>query len=526
MSRRAPAAPCRNPPYHRTSGLPVGPERAPPPEDPCPTASPSVPPSRTPTPRPGSRPPSRPPAARSSTSPIESTPTRSPRSKSTRPRPGSPRSCAITASPSSTRRAASRPLIRARSQRAGQVDPAPRIGILAEYDALPGLGHGCGHNTMAASGVGAAIALAVDRRRAAGRDRVPRHTRRGAGERQADHDRRRAVRGHRRGPAVPPVRPEPRREPTRSPPRTSTSCSPGSRPTPRPTRGGQERARCADPAVQLRRAVAPAAPPDGARPRHHPRGRHGGEHHPGPYLGLVHAAQRRPGVLRGHEDPVHRDVPRRPRWPPTRPSSVTYSGGATTMRNNQVLAERFRANMAAYGIEDMGDDPNAGSTDMANVSWVCPTIHPDLAICDEGVAGHSIAVPRRVGHAARRRDDAPRGDPRGPDRRRALPRSGPRRGRLGGVPGRLRVAAGVLPSAPARPAGRSISNRRRPERDGTRRGRTRDQRPSPEDHVAERPHDPTRPRSTRLRRPERLGRGLRDCTPTTTCRPTSGRSAS
>jgi aminobenzoyl-glutamate utilization protein B len=38
----------------------------------------------------------------------------------------------------------------------------------------------------------------------------------------------------------------------------------------------------------------------------------------------------------------------------------------------------------------MGDDPNAGSTDMANVSWVCPTIHPDLAICEVGVAGHSI----------------------------------------------------------------------------------------------------------------------------------------
>jgi amidohydrolase len=70
---------------------------------------------------------------------------------------------------------------------------------------------------------------------------------------------------------------------------------------------------------------------------------------------------------------------------------VAYSGGATTMRNNRPLADRFRANMAAYGIDDMGDDPNAGSTDMANVSWVCPTIHPDLAICDEGVAGHSIA---------------------------------------------------------------------------------------------------------------------------------------
>ena len=42
----------------------------------------------------------------------------------------------------------------------GRGSDGPRIAILAEYDALPGLGHGCGHNTMAASGVGAAIALA------------------------------------------------------------------------------------------------------------------------------------------------------------------------------------------------------------------------------------------------------------------------------------------------------------------------------------------------------------------------------
>ncbi len=60
------------------------------------------------------------------------------------------------------------------------------------------------------------------------------------------------------------------------------------------------------------------------------------------------------------------------------------------MRNNQVLVERFRANMGAYGIEDQGDDPNAGSTDMANVSWVCPTIHPELSIAPEGTPGHSI----------------------------------------------------------------------------------------------------------------------------------------
>jgi hypothetical protein len=27
---------------------------------------------------------------------------------------------------------------------------------------------------------------------------------------------------------------------------------------------------------------------------------------------------------------------------------------------------------------------------MANVSWVCPTIHPDIAIAPEGTPGHSI----------------------------------------------------------------------------------------------------------------------------------------
>ena len=34
-----------------------------------------------------------------------------------------------------------------------------RVAFLAEYDALPGLGHGCGHNIIAAAAFGAAIAL-------------------------------------------------------------------------------------------------------------------------------------------------------------------------------------------------------------------------------------------------------------------------------------------------------------------------------------------------------------------------------
>jgi amidohydrolase len=35
----------------------------------------------------------------------------------------------------------------------------PKIGILAEYDALPGVGHACGHNLIATSALGAAIGL-------------------------------------------------------------------------------------------------------------------------------------------------------------------------------------------------------------------------------------------------------------------------------------------------------------------------------------------------------------------------------
>ena len=35
----------------------------------------------------------------------------------------------------------------------------PRVGIIAEYDALPEVGHGCGHNIIATSAIGASIAL-------------------------------------------------------------------------------------------------------------------------------------------------------------------------------------------------------------------------------------------------------------------------------------------------------------------------------------------------------------------------------
>jgi amidohydrolase len=37
----------------------------------------------------------------------------------------------------------------------------PTIGFLSEYDALPGLGHGCGHNLIAIAGIGAGVGLSA-----------------------------------------------------------------------------------------------------------------------------------------------------------------------------------------------------------------------------------------------------------------------------------------------------------------------------------------------------------------------------
>ena len=39
-------------------------------------------------------------------------------------------------------------------------DKGPTIAILSEYDALPGVGHACGHNIIATTGLGATLALA------------------------------------------------------------------------------------------------------------------------------------------------------------------------------------------------------------------------------------------------------------------------------------------------------------------------------------------------------------------------------
>jgi amidohydrolase len=265
----------------------------------------------------------------------------------------------------------------------------PRIGILAEYDALPGLGHGCGHNTMAASGVGAAIALA------AVADDLPGEIvflgtpaeERGSGKQIMIDD------GLFAGVDAALLYHPCDRNHVESHPLASedvevvfTGLQSHAAADPWKGRNALDALITLFNSVGLwRQQLKPSA-------RVHGIIREGGT-----AANIIPDRTSAWFMLRSDEQAYYDEMKSRFRQMCDAAAlatgttvEVTVSGGATTMRNNLVLAERFRANMAAYGVDDMGDDPNAGSTDMANVSWVCPTIHPELAICEEGVAGHSI----------------------------------------------------------------------------------------------------------------------------------------
>jgi amidohydrolase len=51
-------------------------------------------------------------------------------------------------------------------------DEGPTIAVICEYDALPGIGHACGHNVIAAAGLGAGLAAAALAGELGGRVRV------------------------------------------------------------------------------------------------------------------------------------------------------------------------------------------------------------------------------------------------------------------------------------------------------------------------------------------------------------------
>ena len=265
----------------------------------------------------------------------------------------------------------------------------PRIGILAEYDALPGLGHGCGHNTMAASGVGAAIALASVAAELPGEIvflGTPAEER-GSGKRIMIDD------GLFEGLDAALLYHPCDRNHVDSHPLASEDVD--------VTYTGLQSHASSDPWLgknALDALISLFTTVGLWRQQLRPTARvHGIIREGGTAANIIPERASAWFMIRSDNEAEYERMRARFRQlceaaalATDTSVEVVFSGRATTMRNNRVLAERFRANMAAYGIVDQGDDPTAGSTDMANVSWVCPTIHPDLAIAPEGTPGHSV----------------------------------------------------------------------------------------------------------------------------------------
>jgi len=277
-----------------------------------------------------------------------------------------------------------------RATKAGGRDGAgPRIGILAEYDALPGLGHGCGHNTMAASGVGAAIALA------AVADELPGEIvflgapaeERGSGKAIMIED------GLFEGIDAALLFHPCDRNHVQSFPLASEDVEVVFHGLQAHAASDPWKGRNAlDAMILLFSSVGLWRQQLRTDARVHGIIQEGGT-----AANIIPDRTRAWFMLRSPDQTYYEEMKARFRelaeaaaMATATTVDVTFSGGATTMKPNATLEARWIANAAAYGIEDQGPDPNSGSTDMGNVSWVCPTIHPDLAIAPEGTPGHSI----------------------------------------------------------------------------------------------------------------------------------------
>ena len=272
----------------------------------------------------------------------------------------------------------------------GRGPSGPRIAVLAEYDALPGLGHGCGHNTMAASGVGAALGLAAVRDAWAGEVvflGTPAEER-GSGKEIMLRDG--LFEGVDAALLYHPCD------------RNHVECTTLASEDVHITFTGFAAHAASDPAKGRNALDAMIALfvsvglwrqqlPDHCRV-------HGIISEGGTAANIIPSRTKAWFMIRSLDQSFYDEV-MKPRFAALCEAAakaadvevaVEFSGYATTMKHNRVLADLWVANAAVYGIPDQGPDPSAGSTDMANVSWALPTIHPELSISDTPVPGHTI----------------------------------------------------------------------------------------------------------------------------------------
>jgi amidohydrolase len=272
----------------------------------------------------------------------------------------------------------------------GRGGERPRIGILAEYDALPGLGHGCGHNSMAASGVGAAIALASIA------DELPGEIvflgcpaeERGSGKATMIEDGLfdgldAALLYH------PCDRSHVDIAPLASEDVYITFTGLQAHAAAEPWKGKN----ALDAMILLFSSVGLWRQQLRTDARVHGVIQEGGT-----AANIIPDRARAWFMIRSADQAYYagmreriQDLARAAALATGTTAEIEFDGGAMTMRTNAAIAERWVANAAAYGIVDQGHDASYGSTDIGNVSHVVPTIHPDMAIVDEGTPSHSLA---------------------------------------------------------------------------------------------------------------------------------------
>ncbi|MEO7118632.1 MAG: M20 family metallopeptidase [Candidatus Limnocylindrales bacterium] len=277
----------------------------------------------------------------------------------------------------------------------------PRIGILAEYDALPGLGHGCGHNSMAASGVGAAIALSAIAPDLRGEIVFLGTPAEEAGSGKAIMIEDGLFDGLDAALLYHPCD------------RTHTEIN---------------ALACSDLEVVYTglQAHASASPWLGKnaldalillfssvglwRQQLRPDARvHGIIVEGGTASNIIPGRTVARFMVRSEDqarfegmEVRFRELVQAAALATGCAAQVTVSSSCSTMRHNTTIGAAFRANLGAAGMVDQGPDAFNGSTDMGNVSHVVPTIHPELAIVDEGTASHSTEFRDAAG--------GPRGD--------------------------------------------------------------------------------------------------------------------
>ncbi|MCU0310396.1 MAG: M20 family metallopeptidase [Acidimicrobiales bacterium] len=268
----------------------------------------------------------------------------------------------------------------------------PTVAVLLEYDALPGLGHACGHNVIAAAGLGAGLAAAALAEELGGRVLVlgtPAEEGGGGKVLMADQG---AFDGVDAALMVHPADHDLRRMTTIAVQRLEveyTGESAHAAAFPWKGRNALDAAVLGYSAVAaLRQHIRPDE-------RVHGVFTDGGDR---PNIVPAHAAMQwyvRAGTLERLE-------PLKARVLDALRSGALATGcelrhtwlepAYADLRSDAVLEDLYAANAAALGrpLLDPSDDVQVcGSTDMGNVSYLVPSIHPMIAVAPEGVSIHT-----------------------------------------------------------------------------------------------------------------------------------------